>query len=58
MFILVEIHFVLGDEVNFDELSECQQRLIDVYIEKHPKKKAQLLSAAALHHVKSLEISA
>jgi len=40
IFILVEVYFVLGDGMNMDNFTESQQRLIDVYITKHPKKQA------------------
>ncbi len=40
VFILVEVYFVLGDEMNLERFTESQQRLIDVYITKHPKKQA------------------
>jgi len=39
VFVLVEMHFMLGDdELGLDELTDCQRRLIDVYIERHPKR--------------------
>ena len=37
VFVLVEMHFVLGDELKLDELTASQRRLLDVYVEKHPK---------------------
>lgn len=40
IFILVEVYFVLGDEMNLENFTDSQQRLIDVYITKHPKKQA------------------
>jgi len=41
VFILVEMHFVLGAEELelMDDLTDCQRRLVDVYIERHPKNK-------------------
>ena len=38
VFVLVEVHFVLGDALRLDEMTASQRRLLDVYIEKHPKK--------------------
>jgi len=46
VFILVEMHFVLGDEFELDEFTDCQRRLIDVYIERHPKKSQIMVEAA------------
>lgn len=38
VFILVEIHVVLGDECQLlDELSEYQRKLVLVYVERHPR---------------------
>lgn len=37
VFLLVEMHFVLGDELSLGDLTDSQQRLLNVYIEKHPK---------------------
>lgn len=38
VFVLVELHIVLGDdELNLDDFKDCQRRLINVYIGRHPK---------------------
>ena len=37
VFILVEMHFILGEELQLNKLSDSQQRLIRVYIDRHPK---------------------
>lgn len=37
VFILVEMHFALGEEFHLDDFTDCQRRLVDVYIERHPK---------------------
>ena len=37
VFVLVEIYFVLGDELDLGEFSDCQRRLIDVYVARHTK---------------------
>mmetsp|Transcript_11114 Transcript_11114/g.17620 ORF Transcript_11114/g.17620 Transcript_11114/m.17620 type:complete len:222 (+) Transcript_11114:486-1151(+) len=41
VFILVEMHFMLGEEELglMVDLTDCQRRLVDVYIERHPKNK-------------------
>ena len=38
VFLLVEMHFVLGDELGLDDLTDCQRRLVDVYIDRHPRR--------------------
>ena len=38
VFIIVEMYYVLGDELDLDEFSDSQRRLIDVYVDRHPKK--------------------
>ena len=35
--VIVEMHFVLGDELGLDEFTDCHRRLLDVYIDRHPK---------------------
>ncbi|KAL9180709.1 hypothetical protein ACHAXT_011162 [Thalassiosira profunda] len=47
VFVLVEVHFVLGDALRLDEMTASQRRLLDVYIEKHPKKSAMVLEEAS-----------
>mmetsp|Transcript_34977 Transcript_34977/g.62962 ORF Transcript_34977/g.62962 Transcript_34977/m.62962 type:complete len:1268 (-) Transcript_34977:173-3976(-) len=52
VFILVEVYFVLGEEDDelelLDEFTDCQRRLVDVYIERHPKNKVQRDNAKAV----------
>ena len=43
VFVVVEMHFVLGEEFTVDGFSDGQKRLIDVYVERHPKKSAMLV---------------
>ena len=38
VFVLVEMHYALGKELDVDGFSEGQKRLIDVYVERHPKR--------------------
>jgi hypothetical protein len=38
VFVLVEIHIVLGEELDLDGFTDCQKRLIDVYVERHPNR--------------------
>ena len=38
VFILVEMYFVLGQELDLDGFTDGQKRLIDVYVDRHPKK--------------------
>ena len=39
VFVLVELHVVLGgNELNLDDFKDCQRRLINVYIGRHPNK--------------------
>ena len=45
VFVIVELHFVLGDELELDDFTDCQRRLIDVYIERHPKNSQMLVEA-------------
>ena len=47
VFVLVEVHFVLGDTLRLDEMTASQRRLLDMYIEKHPKKSAMVLEKAS-----------
>jgi len=43
VFALVEMFFVLGDDlINLDTFKDCQQRLLQAYIEKHSKYEAYL----------------
>jgi len=43
VFALVELFFVLGDDlINLDTFKDCQQRLLQAYIEKHSKYEAYL----------------
>ena len=38
VFVLVELHIALGDnELNLDDFKDCQRRLINVYLGRHPK---------------------
>ena len=39
VFVLVEMYCVLGDELSVEGFSDGQKRLIDVYVERHPKRK-------------------
>jgi hypothetical protein len=48
VFILVEIHFILGEELQLDEFTDCQQRLIRVYIDRHPKNTRTMADAMAV----------
>lgn len=43
VFVIVEMHFVLGEEFTVDGFSDGQKRLIYVYVERHPKKSAMLV---------------
>lgn len=46
VFVIVELHFVLGvNELELDEFTDCQRRLIDVYIERHPKNSQMIMEA-------------
>lgn len=47
VFILVEMHFVLGDELRLDEFTDCHQRLVRVYVERHPKNTRRTADAGA-----------
>ena len=38
VFVLVEMYCVLGDELSVEGFSDGQKRLIDVYVERHPKR--------------------
>lgn len=38
VFVLVELRIVLGDELDLDGFTDCQKRLIDVYVERHPNR--------------------
>ena len=43
VFALVEMFFVLGDDlINLDTFKDCQQRLLQAYIERHSKYEAYL----------------
>jgi len=47
VFVLVELHIVLGDnELNLDDFKDCQRRLINVYIERHPNCNAMVVDDA------------
>lgn len=37
VFILVEMHFVLGDELILDEFTDSQRQLVGIYIDRHNK---------------------
>lgn len=37
VFVLVEMYFALGQELNVEGFSDGQRRLIDVYVGKHPR---------------------
>eukprot|EP00985_Skeletonema_marinoi_P016929 scaffold9212_cov164-Skeletonema_marinoi.AAC.1 len=37
VFILVEMHFVLGDELILDEFTDSQRQLVGIYINRHDK---------------------
>lgn len=41
VFVLVELHFVLGDGLDLDGLSDCHRRLVDMYVDRHPKRVRQ-----------------
>ncbi len=39
VFVLVEMHIVLGDELlDLTGFTDCQKRLIEVYVERHPNR--------------------
>jgi hypothetical protein len=38
VFVLVEMHIVLGDELDLSGFTDCQRRLIEVYVERHPNR--------------------
>ncbi len=38
IFILVELHFVLGDDLILDDFTDGQKQLVGIYISRHPKK--------------------
>jgi hypothetical protein len=38
IFILVELHFVLGNDLILDDFTEGQRQLVSIYINRHPKK--------------------
>ncbi|KAL7518509.1 hypothetical protein ACHAWX_003329, partial [Stephanocyclus meneghinianus] len=38
VFVLVEMYYALGKELDVNGFSEGQKRLIDVYVERHPKR--------------------
>ena len=38
VFLLVEMQIVLGEELDLDGFTDCQKRLIDVYVERHPNR--------------------
>ena len=46
VFVLVEMHFVFGEERPglMEEFTDCQTRLVDVYIERHPKNKPRTIN--------------
>jgi hypothetical protein len=48
VFILVEMHFVLGDELRLDECTDCQRQLVRVYVESHPKKSRMMVDASVV----------
>ena len=41
VFVLVELHFVLGDGLDLDGMSDCHRRLVDMYVDRHPKRVRQ-----------------
>jgi hypothetical protein len=47
VFLLVEVHF-LDEEFQLDEFSDSQQRLIRVYIERHPKNSRTMEDAVVM----------
>ena len=47
VFVLVELHIALGDdELNLDDFKDCQRRLVNVYIERHPKSNTMVVDDA------------
>ena len=38
VFVIVELHFVLGDGLDLGGLPDCHRRLVDMYIDRHPKR--------------------
>jgi hypothetical protein len=38
VFALVEMYIALGEDLDIDGFSDCQRRLIDVYVERHPNR--------------------
>ena len=45
VFILVEMHFVLGDELRLDNFTHCQQQLVRVFVERYPKNSQIMVDA-------------
>ena len=41
VFVLVELHFVLGDGLDLGGMSDCHRRLVDMYVDRHPKRVRQ-----------------
>ena len=49
VFVLVELHIVLGDNaLNLDDFKDCQRRLINVYVGRHPKNRNAMVIDDAL----------
>ena len=47
VFVLVELHIALGDdELNLDDFKDCQRRLVNVYIGRHPTSNTMVVDDA------------
>jgi len=54
VFVLVEMYFILGKDLRLDEFTDCQRRLIGVYIERHPKNSQ--MSVEALSQLREMPV--
>lgn len=51
VFNLVEMHFVLGDELTLDDFTDSQRQLVGIYIERHHKTATTLDRRSALQPI-------
>jgi len=58
VFILVEMHFLLGDELRLDEFTDCQRQLVRVYVERHPKNSRTMMDASVVPTPPTQKLSA
>ena len=42
VFVLVEIHFALGDELCLDDFTDSQKQLVGIYVKRHDKSTSSL----------------